>query len=165
MPGNIDDAEFIGSNNLIKHGAIPVTTPKDIVAYYYTRFPDVFDAAKVADYMRDQAASAELAKFHRRPEAMHVASAPSYAIKGKTSGRRDEKQSRSYDFGLFSMFSQKAKKNTGTQDAAASQPGKVSGSDEFGGRAAGKKVNGRAFAGAAKDRGGPGGKRAENRAY
>ena len=124
VPGNIDDAEFIGSNNLIKHGAIPVTTPKDIVAYYYTRFPDVFDAAKVADYMRDQAASAELAKFHRRPEAMHVASAPSYAIKGRRLDGGTKKQSRSYDFGLFSIFSQKAKKNTGTQDAAASQPGK-----------------------------------------
>ncbi|MBE6935931.1 MAG: DNA-protecting protein DprA [Ruminococcaceae bacterium] len=51
VPGGITDPEFSGSNSLIKQGAIPVTTPKDIVAYYYARFPDAFDDRVISRYM------------------------------------------------------------------------------------------------------------------
>ena len=107
VPGNVDDFEFVGSNNLIKHGAIPVTTPKDIVAYYYARFPDVFDAGQIVSYMRDKSDAADLVKFNRREQGpnMHVASAPSYVIEGKELETKSQRKPRDYDFGLFSVFS------------------------------------------------------------
>ena len=109
VPGNVDEYEFVGSNNLIKHGAIPVTTPKDVVAYYYARFPDAFDDRKMIAYMRDSSGSDTMVPMKQRkkePE-LHVASTPSYAIQGKTLPHRT--QSREYDFGLFSAFAQKRK--------------------------------------------------------
>lgn len=118
VPGNVDDFEFVGSNNLIKHGAIPVTTPKDIVAYYYARFPSVFDAGQIVEYMRDKSDGAEIVKFNRREREpqLHVASAPSYAIEGKDLAPKERrKTSRNYDFGLFSIFSQKGDRNSGEE--------------------------------------------------
>ena len=51
VPGDITDPEYFGSNSLIKQGALPVTNPKDIVAYYYARFPDAFDDRVISRYM------------------------------------------------------------------------------------------------------------------
>ena len=110
VPGNIDDAEFVGSNNLVKHGAIPVTTPKDIVAYYYTRFPDVFDAAQVAAYMRDSSDHTAWTRFNKRQPELQVASNPVYVIRGKSIKQTPEKQTRDYDFRIFSGISKRGKK-------------------------------------------------------
>lgn len=115
VPGSVDDYEFVGSNQLIKHGAIPVTTPKDVVAYYYARFPDAFDDAGIAAYMRDEADNAKLIRFNRRDQEsrLHVASAPVYTAQTeKPEPVKQKRQPRNYDFGLFSRFSSKAKPDT-----------------------------------------------------
>ncbi len=111
VPGNIDDAEFVGSNNLVKHGAIPVTTPKDIVAYYYARFPNVFNAAEVAAYMRDPSDQEALIRFNRRQPSLQVASKPVYVIEGKSVEQRPKGRARDYDFHVFSEFSKRGKQN------------------------------------------------------
>lgn len=42
VPGGIADAEFSGSNALIKQGAAPVTETSDIVSQYRQRYPEFF---------------------------------------------------------------------------------------------------------------------------
>ncbi len=109
VPGGIQEKEFAGSNALIKHGAIPVTTPKDIVAYYYARFPDVFDAGQVADYMQNRPDTLELTHMYRRTATLPASSQPDYGDNTPTRGS-DRRQG---GFSLLSLFSQRGRQTGG----------------------------------------------------
>jgi len=43
LPGNVDMASSEGTNQLIKDGAIPIVTLRDVVDYYKPRFSDIID--------------------------------------------------------------------------------------------------------------------------
>ena len=100
VPGGILEQEFAGSNALIKTGAIPVTTPKDIIAYYYGRFPDAFDPERISEYMQSDSEAAESLRMLRRPAVWQPAARPVY---GEGSAPRPERRSRAQQ--LLSFFS------------------------------------------------------------
>ena len=103
VPGGIQEEEYAGSNALIKSGAIPVTTPKDIVAYYYGRFPDAFDPERVSSYMQSRTEAAEQIRLYRRPVVLQAASRPAYGAEDRQTPVREERPSRARQ--LLQLFS------------------------------------------------------------
>lgn len=52
VPGGIGEAEFAGSNGLIKQGAAPVTETADIVVQYRQRYPEFFHTPDYAGRLK-----------------------------------------------------------------------------------------------------------------
>lgn len=102
VPGGITEQEFIGSNALIKSGAIPVTTPKDIIAYYYGRFPDAFDPERISEYMQNGSETAEQLRVARRPASYRAASRPAYGYGAETPVRTERRSGAQRLLSLFS---------------------------------------------------------------
>jgi predicted Rossmann fold nucleotide-binding protein DprA/Smf involved in DNA uptake len=115
VPGGIDDRDFAGSNELIRSGAIPVTSPKDIVAYYYPRFPDAFNAREIAEYMTDRpklrrtAPQEELRVASRTEYTPEVREAPPPPTETPPKPKRAP---RDYNLSIFSSFVNRAKRGT-----------------------------------------------------
>jgi len=65
--GNIDAVTCVGSNKLIKDGAIPITDGWDILEEYASRFPDVIKYVPISNYQKFDVAS-ERIKEHKEQE-------------------------------------------------------------------------------------------------
>lgn len=90
VPGNIDVPSFVGSNRLIRDGAIMVSHGWDILSEYQAQYPDKIQ--KENDAASVQAYPDEVRKVAQREKEEHkVAQKPSFPAKNRAKKGKQEK--------------------------------------------------------------------------